>query len=111
MRHIPRLRGQPRETATDAGEIKGIFLCEYCFGPYASSEIRQDVARPSLPVQGKCDEAEPYYRHARANTERTLGTDHPTYSVDLNNLASLLKEQVRRAGASLCIRFPPLLLT
>lgn len=65
--------------------------------------MRRDVAHPGRPPQGKYDEAEPYYRYAEANTETTLGADHPAYSVDLNNLARLLQEQVRRAGAPLFI--------
>lgn len=53
------------------------------------------VVRLALWPQERCDEAEPLYRRAMAITESTLGTDHPTYTIRLNNLAGLLQDQVR----------------
>lgn len=46
-------------------------------------------------MQGKYDQAEPLYRRAIAITEKTLGTGHPSYSTNLNNLGGLLEQQVR----------------
>lgn len=45
--------------------------------------------------QGKYEEAEPLYRGAMGIAEVTLGKDHPQYSIMLNNLAGLLRTQVR----------------
>lgn len=44
-------------------------------------------------------EAELLYRRAQGITETTLGNGHPSYSIDLANLAGLLMKQVR-AGVS-----------
>lgn len=55
----------------------------------------QGTRSPAHLPQGKHGEAEPLYRRAMTITERTLGTNHPSYAIDLNNLAGLLKGQVR----------------
>lgn len=59
-----------------------------------------DLLHPALP-QGKYVEAEPLYRKSMCITEKTLGTEHPQYSVTLNNLAELYELQVRIRGLSL----------
>lgn len=59
-----------------------------------------------LSFQGKFDEAEPLLRRAMAITEGKLGTDHPSYSIHLNNLAVVLKEQVGLHGSSSGTSFP-----
>lgn len=56
--------------------------------------------------QGKLSEAEPLYRRALAILEKDLGVGHPNVASTLNNLALLLKAQVRfssrEAGTCLC---------
>lgn len=52
-------------------------------------------------IQGKYDEAEPLCRRAMEITKRVLGEAHPDYATCVNNLASLLKSQVRWGGALL----------
>lgn len=51
----------------------------------------------SFPVtfQGKFEEAEPLFIRLLAIDEKVHGPDHPEVSTDLNNLAALLKVQVR----------------
>ncbi len=48
---------------------------------------------------GRYGEAEPLYRQALEIEAETLGTAHPDYAIDLNNLASLLQELGRHAEA------------
>ena len=46
-------------------------------------------------MQGKYDEAEPLFRRAIDIGEKTLGPEHPNLATGLNNLARLLRAQVR----------------
>ncbi|MCH8903617.1 MAG: tetratricopeptide repeat protein, partial [Bacteroidetes bacterium] len=43
-----------------------------------------------LDVQGKLDEAEPYYREALEGRRRVLGDDHPSTLTSINNMGNLL---------------------
>lgn len=61
--------------------------------PYISEDSTDHPVVLSFP-QGHNQEAEPLYRCAMAITEATRGKGHPAYSVDLTNLAALLKKQV-----------------
>lgn len=40
---------------------------------------------PLLPIQGKFDEADPFYLRAIEIGETTLGPDHPSVATRLNN--------------------------
>ena len=40
---------------------------------------------------GRHDEAEPLFRQALEIHEKTIGTAHPGYAIDLNNLGQLLR--------------------
>lgn len=46
-------------------------------------------------LQGKCKEAEPLYRRALVITEKSFGEKHPDFGQGLNNIANVLKKQVR----------------
>ena len=45
--------------------------------------------------QGKYDYAEPLYERSLAIREKALGPEHPDVAQSLNNLAGLLRAQVR----------------
>ncbi len=48
-----------------------------------------------MASQGKLEEAGPLFKRSLGIRERVLGPDHPDVATSLNNLAGLLKEQVR----------------
>ena len=49
------------------------------------------VGRPrNIEAERRHDEAEPLYRQALEISEKTIGTEHPDYATNLNNLALLL---------------------
>ena len=56
-------------------------------------------------AQGKYDEAEPLYKESLAIRKKVFGDEHPSVATGLNNLAGLLKAQVRYK----CKPFPVLL--
>ena len=45
-------------------------------------------------LQGKYDEAEPLYRESLVIIKKIYGDEHPSVATGLNNLASLLDDQV-----------------
>ena len=47
-------------------------------------------------MQGKLDEAEPLYKESLAIKKKVFGDEHPKVALALNNLAQLLKAQVRQ---------------
>lgn len=47
-----------------------------------------------IVIQGKFKEAEPLHRRALAIAEDSLGTEHPDFSLHLNDLGLLLAQQV-----------------
>lgn len=62
--------------------------------PYISQDSNNHPVILPIP-EGKSQETEPLYRCAMSIMEVTRGKDHPEYSVDLTNLATLLEKQVR----------------
>lgn len=72
-----------------------------CFGVHVVNIGVCYLVDPSLPPrlpgasQGKYKEAEPLYRRALDITEKTLGKKHPDFGQGLNNIANVLKKQVR----------------
>ena len=48
-----------------------------------------------VAAQGEYDDAKPLYERSLAIREKVLGPDHPGVATGLNNLAELLKSQVR----------------
>ena len=52
-------------------------------------------SRLTRPSQGRLQEAAPLYERAIAIGEKTLGPEHPDLATRLNNLANLLRDQVR----------------
>ena len=52
------------------------------------------------PLQGKLGEALELYYEALAIKEKVLGKEHHSYALQLNNIASLLHDQVRSWGVS-----------
>lgn len=50
---------------------------------------------PRCLLQGKFEEADPLYLEGIEIGERTLGPNHPSLAVRLNNRAGLLESQVR----------------
>ena len=56
--------------------------------------------------QGKLDEATPLYKESLAIRKKVFGDEHPKVATALNNLAGLLKSQVRTFLAILrCLFF------
>lgn len=53
------------------------------------------VILPFYPFQGKYAEAESHSKRAAEILEEALGPDHPNVATAFNNLAALLREQVR----------------
>ena len=53
---------------------------------------------------GRTGEAEPLFRQALEIGEKTIGTAHPDYATNLNNLAGLLRDMGRRDEAGPLIR-------
>lgn len=88
---------QPRRADDEAGD--DLPFSESNFVSYRRRGLGATHSMASSPraalSQGKYSEAETLYRRALETIETTLSTDHPSYSIGVNNLANLLVEQVR----------------
>lgn len=62
---------------------------------FSSSQGAAYNSKPMLVLQGKYCEADPLYLRTIEIGEKTLGPDHPTVAIRLNNRAILLGRQVR----------------
>lgn len=83
------------------GQVRGtgcplVQRCNYIPQMQQQRMMTHSRHRPLDPsaAQGEYDEAEVLYRRAIAITKATLGTDHLSYSIDLNNLAVVRQKQV-----------------
>jgi hypothetical protein len=64
------------------------------------------IRTPVFLIKGKMDEAELMYRKALAINKKIYGDEHPEVAEDLNNLASVLEEQVSLVPKTIQRIFP-----
>ena len=63
-----------------------------------STEHYETICLKFLALQGRYDEAKPMYEESLRIRRKVLGNEHPDVAQSLNNIAQLLKDQVRLAS-------------
>ena len=80
--------------ASDLNNLAQLFKRQV--GLLVHTNLRQH--REFYALQGKLGKAEPLTRECLRIMRKVHGNEHPLVAVSLNNLAGLLKAQVRSAG-------------